>query len=129
MLDCCSSNTDIVSNHKLQFYLKHYFRWDITIKGEYNQPNHTKTYQLVINQMQLVLKPVATNMDMDAIIGSSTSHLKCPHEVDKEHTLLLWPAPKHLLMNEVLISPLKLAPQSKKELPDFGKKVSLQYIL
>ena len=49
-----------------------------------NQPNHTKTYQLVINQTQLALKPVATNMDMDAIVGGSTSHLKHPHEEHKE---------------------------------------------
>ena len=70
------------------------------------------------------------NMDMDPIIRSSSSHLKHPHEEDKEDTPPLWPAPKHTLMNGVLISPLKSALSSKKELPDFGKKkVSLQYIL
>ena len=72
--------------------------------------------------MQLALKPVATNMDMDSIIGSSTSDLKCPHEDDKEQTLPLWPAAKCTLMSGVLISPLKTAPQSKKELPDLVRR-------
>ena len=98
-------------------------------EGSNNQPNHTKIYQLAIKQMQLALKLVATNMDMDPIIGSSTSHLKHPHKEDKEHTPLLQPAAKHTSRNRVLISPLKSALQSKKELPDFDKKVSLQYIL
>ena len=79
--------------------------------------------------MQLVLKLVAINMDIYPIIGSSTSHLKCPHEENKEHTLLLWPAPKCTLMNGVLISPLKLAPQSKKELRDFGKKFTIHIMI
>ena len=100
------------------------------MEGSNNQFNHTKTYQLAISQMQLALKPVATNMDMDPIIGSSTSDLKCPHEDDEEQTLPLQPAAKCTLMNGVLISPLKTAPQSKKGLPDFGKKkVNIQYIL
>ena len=80
--------------------------------------------------MQLALKPVATNMDTDSIIESSTSNLKHPREDDKEQSPPLRPAAKHTLMNGVLISPLKTAPQSKKELPDFGKKkVSIQYII
>ena len=100
------------------------------MEGSNNQFNRMKTYQLVVNQMQLALKPVATNMDTDSIIRSSTSDLKRPHEDDKEQSLPLRPAAKRTLMNGVLISPLKTAPQSKKELPDFGKKkVSIQYII
>jgi hypothetical protein len=68
-----------------------------------------KTYQLIINHIQLVLEPLPlpVGADEDSLIGSSMSILKCAHDEDGDNSTSLTPAPKCTLMSGILLSPLK----------------------
>ncbi|KAF8507938.1 hypothetical protein JB92DRAFT_2832597 [Gautieria morchelliformis] len=94
--------------------------WDIMTQ-EGGSSRHTKTYQLVINRVQLALKPRG-DVEMDRLQGSSLSVLKHGREEDvqREESPPLAPAPKRTLLGVGTFSSSQ-CPATK--MPSFKKKV------
>ncbi|KAF8506157.1 hypothetical protein JB92DRAFT_3122394 [Gautieria morchelliformis] len=81
---------------------------------------HTKTYQLVINRVQLALKPT-DDVKTDHLEGSSLSVLKhrCEDDVQCEESPPLAPAPKRTLLGVGMFSS---SPSPATKMPSFKKK-------
>ncbi|KAF8532317.1 hypothetical protein JB92DRAFT_2824591 [Gautieria morchelliformis] len=95
--------------------------WDITMQ-EGGIPCHTKTYQLVINCVQLALK-CTDDVKRDRLEGSSSSVLKHRHDddVQREESPPLAPAPKRTLLG---VRTFTSSPVPATKMPSFKKKVS-----
>ena len=64
-------------------------------------------YQLLVNHIQLALKPALAEEDSNLLVGSSLPILKCHHRDEQGESPPLLPTMKHTLMLGVLVSPLK----------------------
>ncbi|KAF8526469.1 hypothetical protein JB92DRAFT_2826537 [Gautieria morchelliformis] len=99
--------------------------WDITTQ-EGGTPHHTKAYQLVINCIQLALKPM-DDVETDCLEGSSSSVFKhgCEDDVQRKESPPLAPAPKCMLLGAGTFSS---SPSPSTKMPSFKKKVSKNFL-
>ncbi|KAF8490212.1 hypothetical protein JB92DRAFT_2835904 [Gautieria morchelliformis] len=100
--------------------------WDITTQDG-GIPRRTKTYQLVINRVQLALKST-DDMERDHPEGSSSSVLKHGRDddVQREESPPLAPAPKRTLLGAGTFTS-SAVPGTK--MPTFKKKYLVCYLL